>query len=131
MSLTTTRQQRRALKTENLRQPAELRKIPEAAWPSTYQPPGIREVWRSQEFLVQVFAERDSIERMSVCRTAVQGDRWLDGIGWDDLQRLKTECGRGDKDAVEIYPANADVVNVANMRHLWIVPSGIPFKWTK
>ncbi len=50
---------------------------------------------------------------------------------WDELQRIKSECGYGNTDAIEIYPADDDVVNVANMRHLWILDSRIPFAWRK
>ena len=37
--------------------------------------------------------------------------------------------GCGARDAVEVYPADADVVNVANMRHLWLVAGELAFKW--
>jgi hypothetical protein len=36
---------------------------------------------------------------------------------------------RGDKDAVEIYPADKDIVNVANMRHLIVLPAPFPYTW--
>jgi len=55
--------------------------------------------------------------------------RWVDGITWDDLQRLKREAGYGDREAVEVYPPAACVVNEANIRHLWILPSRMPFSW--
>lgn len=126
---TATREQRRQLEMENRTWPVALKQIPAAEWPQTYHPPGIKEIWRSREFLVQVYDdERSGVERMAVCRTSVVGKNWRAEITWDDLQRLKHECGRGDKDAVEIYPADADVVNVANMRHLWIV-GVVAFKW--
>lgn len=66
---------------------------------------------------------------MSVCRTSMRQGRWVDGISWDDLQRLKREAGYGESDAVEVYPADSDVVNVANMRHLWILETPIRFAW--
>jgi hypothetical protein len=53
----------------------------------------------------------------------------LDNIPWDDLQRLKTECGYGMFDAVEIYPNKRYEVNVANMRHLWIMADPLSFAW--
>lgn len=65
------------------------------------------------------------------------GDRRLqanleqDGISWDALQEIKGAVGYADRDAVEIYPRDADVVNVANMRHLWITPEPIAFAWRK
>ena len=126
---TVTQQQRRQLKAENKTWPVALKQIPKAEWPQSYHPPGIKEVWRSRGFLVQVYDdERSGVERMAICRTEVMSGDWAAEISWDDLQRLKRECGRGAKDAVEIYPSDADVVNVANMRHLWIVGI-VPFKW--
>ncbi|EOG1815585.1 hypothetical protein ACK3RA_000943 [Enterobacter hormaechei] len=49
----------------------------------------------------------------------------------DALQEIKSAVGYGDRDAVEIYPRDSDVVNVANMRHLWITPEPIAFAWRK
>jgi hypothetical protein len=55
------------------------------------------------------------------------GDRWADGITWDTLQLLKRECGHGERWAVEVYPPDTDIVNVANMRHLWLLRAPPPF----
>lgn len=88
--------------------------------------------WRSREFLVQEFAALpDGVFRLSVNRTHVDPGslRWVDGITWDDLQRLKREAGYGDREAVEIYPPDRCVVDVANIRHLWILPERMPFSW--
>lgn len=128
----TTRFQRRQLKHDNERWPETLAKVPPHEWPdvdiSIRKPV---EVWRSRDFLVLLYSEEREIVRMSVCRTAMNdtGKRFADGISWDDLQRLKSECGFSDADAVEIYPRDSDVVNVANMRHLWILPGILPFGW--
>ena len=87
---------------------------------------------RSRAHLVQVFAEADGVVRLSVQRTDIRPDgEWADGISWDDLQRLKAEAGYGDREAVEVYPPDADVVNVAAIRHLWVLPEGerVPFSW--
>lgn len=45
---------------------------------------------------------------------------WIDGITWDELMEIKRQCGFGDRLAVEIYPPDEHIVNVANMRHLFI-----------
>ena len=113
---------------ENNKWPVVLRPVPESEWPIR-RPYGIVEVWRSREFLVQVFAEIGGIERLTICRTMLSGDSWKDNISWDELQEVKRQCGRGNKDAVEIYPADKDIVNVANMRHLWVLPDEIGYKW--
>ena len=44
--------------------------------------------------------------------------------GWDLLQRVKNEVVGPDWLALEVYPAEADVLDQAPMRHLFVVPSG-------
>ncbi len=91
---------------------------------------GVIEAWRSRNFCVQIYDKPNSNAiRMSVSRTDIKGDRWVSGITWDDLQRLKRECGRGMNEGFEIYPKDDDIVNVANMRHIWIFKdeSKLPF----
>jgi hypothetical protein len=113
-----------ALMIDNALQSVALTRV---HWPAEMTPPhGLREVWRSRGFLVQVYSATDGVERLSICRTSVDGG---DPIAWEDLQRLKAECGRGDREAVEVYPRDCDVVNVANMRHLWVLTRGMPFTW--
>lgn len=90
-------------------------------------------VLRSKHFLVQVYAEAEGMTRLSVSRTIPGHNGWGDKITWDELQQVKTEACYGERDAVEVYPPDFDVVNVANMRHLWVYPEGsiIPFAWRR
>lgn len=125
-----TRSQRKQLERDNKQWPVELRLWPENQWPPvSNRTRAPDELWRSRDFLVQIYKENDDVERLSVIRTKVEGDRFVDGISWEDLQRLKRECGRGDRDAVEIFPADKDIVNVANMRHLWVLPYPFDLAW--
>lgn len=51
-----------------------------------------------------------------------------DGITWDVLQRIKNDMVGRDELAIEIFPPADQVVNDANIRHLWIVPPDLlPF----
>lgn len=130
--IVTSREERRALKRENAKQSATLERM--EGWQDRPNlPPGLIEVWRSRDFLVQVYGERDGIVRMSVNRATLEAHtgRWHDNITWDELQRCKSEIGRGHLDAVEIFPADRDVMNVANMRHLFIMPELLPYAWRK
>lgn len=87
------------------------------------------EAHRNKHFLVQIYQE-DGCKRMTVCRTSIGPDgRWKDGITWDTLQEIKRHMGFGDKDAIEVYPNDVDVINVANMRHLFIMPGPIKCAW--
>ena len=130
MSIATTRAQRRQLARDNAIQPNTLQEIPRLQWPNPHAP--LLRVLRSRDFLVQEFAATaPAAVRLSICRTALDGDRWQDGIAWEDLQRLKRECGYANRDAVEVFPSDADVVNVANMRHIWVLAEPVSFAWRK
>lgn len=130
MSIQTTRAQRRQLERDNAKLPATLQEIPRGEWPNPRS--SQLRVWRSRGFLVQEFnAPAPALVRLSVNRTSLAGERWDENITWDELQRIKAECGYADAEAVEVYPRDADVVNVANMRHLWVLLDPVPFAWRK
>lgn len=107
-----------------------LEKIPRDNWPQDPDPNRL-EVWISRDFLVQIFDDAKSeARRITINRTTIDNQgRWRDGITWDELQRIKADVGFGDVWAVEVFPPQDKVVNVANMRHLWIVPKP-QFAWS-
>jgi hypothetical protein len=127
-----TREQLRQLDRDNSTYPEELAEVPAASWPEGLPDQrGIRlKVWRSRQFLVQVFGEGRVI-RLSANRTEWDHKEksWRADISWDDLQRLKNEAGYGEQCAVELYPPDSDVVNVANMRHLFLLDAPPFFMW--
>ena len=106
--------------------------VPKEQWQKQkFIPKNLERVFRSDDFLVQVFDEVElNITRLSINRVTRLGKRWVVGITWDELQEIKRLLGLGDKCAVEIYPPEKDVVNVANMRHLWITEPPY-FMWSK
>lgn len=108
----------------------KLVRVPHEEWPAA-MPKGLVDVWRSQGFLVQVFDPKDGAQRLTVCRTKHNGKSWVPGITWDELQQIKAECGNSEVYAVEIFPAESDLVNVANMRHLWLLNKAPDFAWRK
>lgn len=40
-------------------------------------------------------------------------------VSWDQLQVIKNEVWGPEARAIEVYPADRDVVNTGNYRHLW------------
>lgn len=124
--------QLRQLRRDNLRYPVELAPIPHDEWPIAHGTSRIC-VLRSREFLVQVFDEGAGRLRLSVNRTAwdERQQRFREDISWDDLQRLKREAGYPERWAVEVLPADSEIVNVANMRHIWLLPEAPLFAWRK
>lgn len=122
------------LKKHNAKYPWHLVEVPKEQWNSQpWDTTDRQRVFRSKDFLVQIFGEADGMVRISINRTVLDGDRWQDGITWDDLQRIKSQAGYADRVAVEIYPTDANVVDVANLRHLWVYPEGmkLPFGWER
>ena len=94
------------------------------------RPNAPKEVYKSSEFLVQIFNLDNKPTRLTVNKVKRKGNGWADGITWDQLMQIKRLLGYADMCAVEIYPPDRDIVNVANMRHLWIVDMP-DFAWKK
>lgn len=126
------RETERKMQRENLKWPVALKEWPREDWPTPNSK--VSRVWRSRGFLVQGFPEPEPVViRLSILRTALDtGGGWQQDITWEELQRLKREAGFGDFEAVEVFPQDTDVVNVANIRHLWVFPAGyLPFIWRR
>lgn len=53
----------------------------------------------------------------------------LSGIrpAWGEMQRIKDELAGCDKTAVEVYPPATEIVDQANMFHIWVLPEPLPF----
>lgn len=128
----------KAAREEATKRPARLTEIPRErimqSYPNAAHPP--TNVWQSRKYLVQLFDETPlqniDTRRMTVCRVTLGDDgHWDAGLSWDELQDIKREIGFGDWYGVEIYPRDVDVVNVANMRHLWLLAVPLPLGWFK
>lgn len=44
---------------------------------------------------------------------------------WRHLQRIKNELVGYDREAIEIYPPDSQLVDEANQFHLWVMPAGM------
>lgn len=115
--------------------PHHLVEVPRDEWPPRRDGRAYPiALFRSRRFLVQVFEEapldgRD-VRRLSVNRVTIGADgHWEQDIPWLELQRCKRETGYGDWYGVEIFPRDRDLVNVANMRHLWLLSAPLPLGW--
>lgn len=101
----------------------------------TRQPPRFIKAMRNRQFMVQVYEPEEHqaehvLVRLSI-NYAILNDSggWVDGITWDQLYAIKAAVGYGKHDAVEIYPGAAPLVNVANIRHLWVMRNPLPYAW--
>lgn len=123
---------------ESVKRPVKLTEIPPDLWPSGYRTDARAptKAYASREFLAQLYdvgaREGRTTMRLSICRVTLKDDgRWEENISWDELMRVKRECGFGDRYAIEIYPEDREIVNVANMRHLWLLATPLTIGWFK
>lgn len=101
----------------------EMREIPKGEWPffTAWETVPIR-VWRSNDYLAVLYVQKaDGNRRLTVNRTRRNGKDWRDGITWDELQRIKNECLGEDVWCIENYPAQSELLNVCNQRHLFVL----------
>lgn len=127
---------KRYLEQQNRKYTSVLEPVPSETWPaSPHGAPIPESVFRSAYFLAQVFREkvgyRISVQRCSVVGLRDNGEPiWAEQISWDDLMGVKRQVGFSGQWAVEVYPPDEDIVNVANMRHLWVIAEPV-YGWKK
>lgn len=46
---------------------------------------------------------------------------------WYEMQRIKDELAGKDATAIEVYPPHAEIVDGADMFHIWVLPYRLPF----
>lgn len=46
---------------------------------------------------------------------------------WPEAQRIKNELAGAEATAVEVYPPENEVIDQADMYHLWVLPGRLPF----
>jgi hypothetical protein len=115
--------------------PARLTEVPASEWPKA-RPSRERPLalWRSRHYLAQLYRAPwladVEVRRLSINRVTLSPKGgWDENIPWQDLMRCKREAGYGDWYGVEVYPRDRDEVNVANMRHLWLLSGPLPIGW--
>lgn len=108
----------------------DMRRVPREHWPLMPAMESIPlDVWLSVDYLAVLYKQRVNgrrrltVNRVKRGRSKRPGQMtdWRDGITWDELQRIKNECLGADVWCVECYPPESEVVNVNNMRHLWVL----------
>lgn len=86
--------------------------------------------FRNRYFLAQIYREPSGFLRLTVQRCAIdKRGMWVDGITWDELMTVKAMIGMADRWAVEVYPPTGEIVNVANMRHLFLLADAPAYAW--
>lgn len=108
--------------------PDELTIVPEndPNMPYTSHPQDLDSVWRNKKYTVMVW-NVPAGKKITISRNEWDSHtcRYKDGITWDEIMEIKRGVGFGNQNAVEFYPPDNEVINIANVRHIWILPDGI------
>lgn len=82
-------------------------------------PSSMYEVWQSGPFRCLRSRFRHpvlgAVVHLSFSRTPWQR------LGWADLQSLKRAMGYGEHEAMQVFPRDADTVDLASVYHLWVL----------
>lgn len=46
---------------------------------------------------------------------------------WPEMQRIKDEIAGPEMTAIEVYPPKDEIVDDADMYHIWVIPGPLPF----
>lgn len=87
----------------------------------------IHTVWKNHVFAVLVRTvptDWGEVEHAAI-RNVSETD-----IAWRDMQRIKDELFGAKRVAVEVFPPWAEIVDEANMYHLWVLPEGFALPFT-
>lgn len=112
--------------------PPDLVPVPEEQWP-VQDGAACRGAWVSRRYCVVAWQEpEDRPLRISINRTKYNPStgQWRDGITWDEIQAIKRDIGLGDRWAAEAYPPDDQMVDVACLRHIWILDDEPDWAWT-
>lgn len=100
-------------------------------WETITFPPGTSGTagWAAEVTKVhrnRVFSVLDRIDFSGARHLAIAS---LSGIRptWHEMQRIKDEIAGANATAVEVYPPRAEIVDGADMYHLWVLPGRLPF----
>lgn len=74
----------------------------------------------------RVFSVLDRDAELGIRHLAVSS---LSGIRptWREMQRIKNELAGVDATAIEVYPPQSQVVDEADMFHIWVLRGKLPF----
>lgn len=112
----------------------KFKEINKDEWPKDRPYENVLKVFKSIYFLVQIIQDKDFI-RLCINRVDYSFKDgkpvWKDKISWDELQEIKDSIGYENSWCVECYPPRSQIVNVASMRHLWILDQPPEYGWHK
>lgn len=91
--------------------------------PHRLRPGWLGEVDHVRKNLVFAVLVRDVGTAIHLAVSSLTGDR----PSWPEMQRIKDELAGKEATAVEVYPPHDEIVDGADMYHLWVLFQPLPF----
>ncbi len=93
-------------------------------------PAGLQRAYCNDLYAVQVYEQEcawGTVTHLLITRHPGADDRRP--RSWSDLQRIKNELAGPERVAVEVFPAQSQLIDQADVYHLWVLPDGmqLPF----
>lgn len=82
----------------------------------------LREVTRCHRCVPFAVLERPVQGATHLAVTCLSGER----PSWREMQRIKNDLAGSDRQAVEIYPPEDQIVDEADMYHIWVLDEPLP-----
>lgn len=91
--------------------------------PYSSHPEDIKTIFRSKKYTVILWKQNriDGKQRFSISRNEWNSKerRYVGDISWDEIMEIKRQIGLGDVECWEYYPKDNEIINEANMRHIF------------
>ena len=91
--------------------------------PYSSHPEDIKTIFRSKQYTVILWKQNrfDGKQRFSITRNewSSKERRYVGNISWDEIMEIKRQMGLGEVECWEYYPKDSEVINEANMRHIF------------
>lgn len=93
-----------------------------------FVPQGVTKFIKNNKYSVQFYHHQT--DWGFITRLVIRRHDEKPGIPWADKQRIKNELVGSDRTVIEVFPPESELVDNANLYHLWVLPEGfsLPFK---
>ena len=90
------------------------------------------QVWENDIYVVGLWRSEKKFDGRNMIRLSIKRHDKQPISSWTDKQDIKNHVVGKEYAAVELYPADADLVDQSNQYHLWVVDEPgyrFPFAW--
>lgn len=91
---------------------------------------GDEEQWMNDQYVVHKRSQYDEEGNLVGIHLSIRNADRSTKHDWRDFQRIKNQLAGPEWEAIEIYPAESRLIDMANQYHLFCLPGEVPLGWT-